>query len=152
MMIIFLKLLNLIVNKLNSYTLKGELKMAEMFLYVVIEQKSEDEYCRINKEKIARDIEEIKEFYNTTIDIIQRYDKNAYITFDEYSRQFIPVTVKYDGRKRGVHVDDIKEVLCKKGIIKKVGHGGIMGDYYKVVDFSKVKNGCYIGETLSKSE
>lgn len=130
--------------------------MAEKLLYVELEESESSGYCSVENcfrskkevednfrkmintvlkwngysDEYFKSIEEVKDNYKDVLNSIPNIRKD-YVTLEQYLENFIPVRVKYDGRKRGIHEEDILKSLAEQGIIEKVSEGGMFGGYYK---------------------
>ena len=114
--------------------------MAKRLVYVKIKQESENSYCSIKNVKF--DFKEIENEYHRVKEVAEKFGSEFPFSLEEYSKTYIPIQVKYDGRRK-MHIDDVEKALHKEGVIKKVSEGGLLGGYYQVEDFSKVKNEYY---------
>jgi len=104
--------------------------MATMTVWVKLEESPSSGYSHIDK--VFRSGEELKEDWKSTKKQLEKYDVKA-PSFEDYKEDFTKVTVKYDGRKKGITKNQIMKALENRGTVKKVSEGGAIGGYYEKV-------------------
>ena len=102
--------------------------MAKKKVFIKLEESKSSGYVSVDS--VRRDEEELKEKYQEKKRIYSEHNLDTE-PFEEFKNEYYHITVEYDGRSN-LSKPDILKTMDKKGIIKKIGEGGVLGGYYKL--------------------
>ncbi|MBM7598136.1 hypothetical protein JOC34_000493 [Virgibacillus halotolerans] len=100
--------------------------------YVKIEESPSSGYISINEIILENYIDES---YRENIESAKEFDfRNKVETLEGHKLKYFFMTVEFDGRKKSIAENDIKQSLEKQGLVTKVG-SSMFGGYYLPTEY-----------------